>query len=154
MNLFQFRSGNAELLPYCESLWDLFIHSQIKNAGVMSDGISEYIQGMRNGDLLTKTARGKLHIQLVDLGDINKPIGFCITSLSKDKIGEVEVLYILEEYQGNHLGTQLLQTALKWMAVHNVMEKRLKVVVGNENIFGFYQKFKLYPVYTALLGVN
>jgi ribosomal protein S18 acetylase RimI-like enzyme len=152
MNSFQFREGSSELLPFCNNLWDSFIHNQTRNAGDVAEGIADYLKSMRDGDLLAKAAAGKLHIQLVDLGDINQPIGFCLTSLSPNGIGEIEALSVLEEYQGNRLGTKLMQTALLWLKANNVVEKRLKVVVGNEAIFSFYQKFQFYPVYTGLYG--
>ena len=154
MNSFKFREGSSELLPCCRDLWDLFIQDQIQNAGEMSDGVSAYLQSQRDGGLVAKTDEGKLHIQLVYASDRDKPIGFCITSLSNDGIGEVEALYILDEYQGNNLGTTLLQRSLKWMEARNTLEQQLMVAAGNERVFSFYQKFGFYPGYTTLFRVR
>ena len=153
MDSFQFREGSIELLSFCDSLWDSFIQNQTENAGEVAAGIANYLRDLRDRELLAKTNTGKLHIQLVALENINEPIGFCITSLSQDGIGEVEVLYILEEYRGNRLGTKLMKTALQWLTENNVVEKRLKVVIGNESVLSFYRKFEFYPVYTGLYGL-
>jgi diamine N-acetyltransferase len=150
MNSFQFKVGSLELLPYCQNLWELFIQNQIQNAGEMADGIAAYIQSQRDGGLLAKTIYGKLHIQLVYISNIQEPIGFCITSLSSDRIGEVEALYVLDEYQGNKLGAKLMQTSLQWLEENNALEQKLIVAVGNEQVFSFYQKFGFYPGYTTL----
>jgi hypothetical protein len=66
----------------------------------MADGVAAYLQSQRDGGLLAKTIYGKLHIQLVYISNHQDPIGFCITSLSSDRIGEVEALYVLDKYQG------------------------------------------------------
>lgn len=153
MNSFQFKVGSIELLPYCQNLWELFIENQIQNAGEMADGIAAYLQSQRDGGLLAKASDGKLHIQLVYTSNHHEPIGFCITSLSSDRIGEVEALYVLDKYQGNNLGTKLLQNSLQWLEANNVSEQKLIVAVGNEQIFSFYQKFDFHPGYTTLFRV-
>ena len=119
----------------------------------MSDGVLAYLQSQSDGGLVAKTSNGKLHIQLVCTSDRDKPIGFCITSLSNDSIGEVEALYILDEYRSNNLGTKLLQRSLQWMEAHNALEQKLIVAAGNEKVFSFYQKFEFYTGYTALFRV-
>ena len=108
-NFFQFQVGSIELLPYCQNLWELFIENQIQNAGEMADGIAAYLQSQRDGGLLAKANDGKLHIQLVYTSNHHEPIGFCITSLSSDRLGKVKDLYVLDQYQGNNLGTKLMQ---------------------------------------------
>lgn len=153
MNSFQFKVGSIELLPYCQNLWELFIQNQIQNAGEMSDGVAAYLQSQRDGGLLAKISDGKLHIQLVYASNHQDPIGFCITSLSSDRIGEVEALYVLDKYQGNNLGTQLLQNSLQWLEANNVLEHKLIVAAGNEQVFSFYQKFGFFPGYTTLFRV-
>jgi GNAT superfamily N-acetyltransferase len=153
MNSFQFQVGSVELLPYCDNLWALFIANQIQNAGEMADGVAAYLQSQRDGSLLAKISNGELHIQLVYISNIQAPIGFCITSLSRDSIGEVEALYILDKYQGNNLGTKLMQNSLQWLEENNVLEQKLIVATGNEQVFSFYQKFGLHPGYTTLFRV-
>jgi diamine N-acetyltransferase len=150
MNSFQVKVGSIELLPYCQNLWELFIENQTKNAGEMSDGVATYLQSQRDAGLLAKTIYGKLHIQLVYTSNIQEPIGFCITSLSSDQIGEVEALYVLDKYQGNNLGTKLLQTSLQWLEENNALEQKLIVATGNEQVFNFYQKFGFSLGYTTL----
>jgi diamine N-acetyltransferase len=153
MNSFQFKVGSIELLPYCQNFWELFIENQIQNAGEMADGIAAYLQSQRDGSLLAKINDGKLHIQLVYTSNHQEPIGFCITSLSSDRIGEVEALYVLDEYQGNNLGTKLLQTSLQWLEENNALEQKLIVAAGNEQVFSFYQKFSFHTGYTTLFRV-
>ena len=150
MDSFKFREGSSELLSSCDNLWELFIQNQIQNAGEMSVGIAAYIKDLCDGSLLAKTKDGKLHIQLVYVSNKNNPIGFCITSLSGKRIGEVETLFVLDKYQGNNIGTKLLQRSLQWMEKNNASEQKLIVAAGNEQVFSFYQKFGFSPGCTVL----
>lgn len=150
MDLFQFQTGGSELLNSCDHLWELFISNQIQNAGEMSDGIEEYLSSLRNGGLAEKTQAGKLHVQLVFVPQNPQAIAFCITSLTKKRIGEVETLFVIDRYQGNKLGGKLFQNALNWMEQENAVEQRLVVATGNESVFAFYGKYGFFPGYTTL----
>jgi diamine N-acetyltransferase len=138
MNSFEFKEGSSELLASCGALWELFISNQAKSAGEMSVGVEDYIRSLRDDGLLQKTQDGKLQVQLVFVNDEEEPIGFCVTSLTQERVGEVEALFVLERYQGNKLGGQLFQNALAWMEKEGASEQRLVVAVGNEKVFDFY----------------
>ena len=154
MKSFQFAEGGSELLDSCNNLWELFISNQSQNAGEMSIGVEEYIRSLKDGGLLEKTQDGKLYVQIVKLNNEIESIGFCVTSLTKDLIGEVEVIYIIDRYQGNKIGGQLLQNALNWMEKEKAKEQRLVVATGNEKVFSFYAKYGLFPGYTTLFRVT
>ena len=150
MDSFHFKEGSFELLDFCNDLWELFIISQTRNAGEMSDGVKEYIHSLKNGGLLDKTRNGQLYVQLVYVNNTEKPIAFCITSLSKDLIGEIETLFVLEKYQGNNLGGRLFKKALSWLEEKEAIEQRLTVAIGNESVFNFYSRYNFFPGYTTL----
>ena len=44
MNLFQFREGSSELLPFYDRLWGSFIQTQTANAGDVAEGIAAYLK--------------------------------------------------------------------------------------------------------------
>jgi diamine N-acetyltransferase len=154
MSSFQFKEGSSELLTSCNTLWGLFIHDQAQNAGEMSVGVEEYIRGLREDGLLQKTQSGELHVQLVYVDSEDEPIGFCITSLTQERVGEVEALFVVERYQGNKIGGQLFQNALAWMEKKGAIEQRLVVAVGNEKVFDFYAKYGFFPGYSTLFRVT
>jgi diamine N-acetyltransferase len=120
----------------------------------MSVGVEEYIRSLRDDGLLQKTQDGKLQVQLVFVDYEEKPIGFCVTSLTQERVGEVEALFVLEGYQGNKLGGKLFQNALVWMEKEGATEQRLVVAVGNEKVFDFYAKYGFSPGYSTLFRVT
>ncbi len=154
MSSFHFQEGCSELLPACRPLWDLFIRNQAQNAGEMAVGVEEYLRSLRDYGLLSKTQGGQLHVQLVLLEAQGEPVAFCITSLTQELVGEVEALFVVEPYQGHKLGGQLFQNALAWMEQEGAIEQRLVVAVGNEAVFGFYEKYGFFPGYSTLFRVD
>jgi diamine N-acetyltransferase len=154
MSSFQFKEGSSELLAFCNPLWELFINDQAQNAGEMSIGVEEYIRGLRDGGLLQKTQGGEIYVQLVYVDSEDEPIAFCITSLTRERVGEVETLFVVNPHQGNKLGGQLFQNALVWMEKKGAIEQRLVVAVGNERVFDFYAKYGFFPGYSTLFRVT
>ena len=150
MTLFNFKTGSLELLDCCNDIWELFIQNQVCCAGEMSDGVESYLRALKDGGLLQKTQSGKLQVQLVYPEKYQSIIGFCITSLDDKQIGEIEVLYVLDKYRGNKLGSQLLQNALTWLNAQNAIGQKLVVAAGNENVIIFYRKHGFFPGYTTL----
>ena len=153
MSLFHLQEGGPELLTACGPLWELFISNQAQNAGAMAVGVEEYLRSLRDDGLLRKARDGKLQVQLVLLEAQEEPVGFCITSLTQERVGEVEALFVLDRYRGNQLGGQLFQNALAWMEQAGAVEQRLVVAAGNDAVFGFYEKYGFFPGYTTLFRV-
>jgi diamine N-acetyltransferase len=89
----------------------------------------------------------------VYLDNQEEPIGFCITSLTKDQIGEIETIYVVDCYQGNKLGGKMLQNTMAWMETQKAIEQKLVVVHGNDKVFDFYAKYGFFPGYTTLFRV-
>lgn len=153
MSSFRVQEGCSELLPACGPLWELFISNQAQKAGTMAVGVEAYLRSLRDGGLLSKTRDGKLQVQLVWVEEQEEPVGFCITSLTQEQVGEVEALFVLERYRGNQLGGQLFQNALAWMEQAGAVEQRLVVAVGNEAVLGFYEKYGFFLGYSTLFRV-
>lgn len=152
MNSFTFKVGSLELLDSCETLWELFIENQVKNAGEMSIGVEEYLRSLKDNGLSQKAQEGKLHVQLVFVEQNWEAVGFCITSVTK-KVGEVEAIFVIDSYRGNKLGGKLLQNALAWMDSQSTIEQKLVVAVGNEPVFNFYEQYGFFSAYTTLFRV-
>ena len=68
----------------------------------------------------------------------DKVIGF-IAVLKKDDENSVNALHVLPEYQGQGVGTRLLETALDWLGSSKRIS--LDVVLYNEKAKSLYKKF-------------
>jgi GNAT superfamily N-acetyltransferase len=77
-------------------------------------------------------------------------VGYCISSVSAENIGEVESLFVEAAYRSEGIGTVLVSRVLAWMDSLGTVGKRVSVGDGNEAAWGFYRKFGFYPRMTVL----
>jgi len=98
----------------------------------------------RKAQILNKTIAGCIKIDIVKDKDNDQYIGYCVSSILEN-IGEVDSIYINENYRNSNIGTQLMKRSLHWMDKKNVINKKIVVAVGNEELFSFYKKFNFYP---------
>jgi ribosomal protein S18 acetylase RimI-like enzyme len=68
--------------------------------------------------------------------DDNKIVGFI--SLSKKSENEIVSLYVLEQCQGQGIGSQLMQKGIKWFGEEDIS---IHVVQKNKKLQSFYKKF-------------
>jgi diamine N-acetyltransferase len=77
-------------------------------------------------------------------------VGYCVSSLSEDKTGEIESIFLENGYRSQGIGTDLMLRALAWMDKDGATRKRVSVGNGNEEAWKFYEKFGFYPRMTVL----
>mgnify|MGYP000956525834 FL=1 len=77
-------------------------------------------------------------------------VGHCISSVDKDYTGEIDSIFVLKGYRGVGIGEQLMQKGLQWMDDMGAEKIVVNVAAGNEQAFGFYEKYGFYPRRTML----
>jgi diamine N-acetyltransferase len=93
---------------------------------------------------------GQLHLDLAADSASGNYIGYCVSSVSEEKTGEVESLFVDAAYRSAGIGTALVIRGLAWMDSLGVIRKRVSVGDGNEAAWAFYRKFGFYPRMTVL----
>ena len=78
-------------------------------------------------------------------------IGYCVTSVNKEKEGEIESIYVEKDYRLSGIGDGLMSRALGWLNDVTVKQTVLMVAEGNEGVFAFYRKHDFYPKTTILM---
>jgi ribosomal protein S18 acetylase RimI-like enzyme len=77
-----------------------------------------------------------------------------VSSLSPERGGEIESIFILERYRSLGIGSTLVNRALAWFSENCTVRNRVSVSDGNEAAEGFYKKFGFYPRMTVLEQKN
>ncbi len=90
----------------------------------------------------------KLFIETVEKG--NEPIGCCICTIDEDRTGEIDSLYIEEEYRNRGLGGKLTRNGIAWLRAQGCGRIAVAVSHGHESVFPFYEKYGFYPRLTSL----
>jgi ribosomal protein S18 acetylase RimI-like enzyme len=81
-------------------------------------------------------------------------VGYCISTVNKDLVGEIDSLFVEKEYREYGLGDKLMNRALEWLNSYNVKTKIIGVAEGNENVLGFYKRYGFYKRRTILEQIN
>jgi diamine N-acetyltransferase len=117
-----------------------------------STNFSEEINQMsweeRKAHLQEKTQTGAILVQTAK--DNGRMIGYCISSVTEKKTGELESIYVDKEYREHHIGDYFMKAAMAWMDTKGTKQRIIGVAVGNEEAFGFYEKYGFYPRTTIL----
>jgi len=110
--------------------------------------------GRGNELLLEKAIKGGMRVDLARDTETGELVGYCISTISVEKQGEVDSIYIEPDYRGTGIGDNLMKRALHWMDEQPVTKKVLGVGAGNEEVFAFYSRYNFYPRTTILEQVE
>ncbi len=99
----------------------------------------------RKADLLEKAAKGLMRVDLAVDEATGQAVGYLVSSVNSKKIGEIESIFICEAYRGLGVGDRLMKNALAWMDQKGSVEKIVEATVGNEQVFGFYERYGFLP---------
>jgi ribosomal protein S18 acetylase RimI-like enzyme len=108
----------------------------------------------RKQELLEKSGGGDMHVGLARDTAAGELVGYCVSTVSATGDGEIDSIYIEEEYRRCGIGHSLMRMALDWMGKHAVKKLVVQVIVGNEEAQAFYQRYGFYPRYTVFQQVG
>lgn len=99
----------------------------------------------RKKNLLKKSKNGRLRVDLAKENEMEDYLGYCVCSISADGEGEIDSMYIKEKYRNQGIGDNFMKRALEWMELSGAKNKRVVVVVGNEDAVSFYSHYGFFP---------
>lgn len=143
MNKFEFTNGSSELLNLVEPLWEKLRKHHETKSNYFSNEFKNFKFEVRKSKFI-KDSNMQVKIDLIK--DIEKDIyiGYCISTINKDLIGEIDSIFVEKEYRIHGLGEKLMNRALEWLNNYNVKTKIIAVAEGNEDVMEFYQKHGFY----------
>ena len=146
--------GSEVLLDQIKGLWEALNSHHLG----LSTNFKQHYQDMpfeqRQADLLKKAALGKMRVDLALNEESTRNVGYCVSSDSAEKIGEIDSIFVDAAYRDQGIGDALMKKALCWMEKENAVAKIVEVAVGNEEAFGFNAKYDFLPRKTVLKQVK
>jgi diamine N-acetyltransferase len=77
-------------------------------------------------------------------------IGYCVSTISADRDGEIDSIFIEDECRGKGIGEKLIRDAIDFLKNNNCGQILLAVANGRESVFPFYQNLGFFPRLTYL----
>jgi ribosomal protein S18 acetylase RimI-like enzyme len=108
----------------------------------------------RKQDLLNKSRQGALRLDIARDNQTGKIVGYCISTITEDKQGEIDSIYVESSYRRQGIGDCFLKKALAWMDCRKIERKVIAVAAGNEEVIPFYARYGFYPRVTCLRQVD
>ena len=153
MNTIDFITGGTELLDFVQPLWEkLNKHHQV-NSRYFPDMFKNLTFDLRKKKFIND-ANIELRIDLVKESENQAFVGYCVSTITIDSVGEIDSLYIEPEYRKFGIGDKLMSRSLEWLDSKNVRMKIIGVAEGNEQVFDFYKKYGFYERRTILEQVT
>jgi RimJ/RimL family protein N-acetyltransferase len=143
----EYREINSNALDLIGLLWEKQREHHRAIANYFPDHFTQITFEVRKKQLLEK---GQLYIDLVRDPAAGGYVGYCVTSLTAAKMGEIESIYIEPGYRRSGIGDRLMTRALAWLEANSAGRRVLAVGEGNESVFAFYRHYRFYPRTTVL----
>jgi diamine N-acetyltransferase len=137
-------------LDSIQPLWDKLRQHHHKKSENFRDHYKDFDFQERKETLLKKSAGGFLRVDLAKDISEGRVIGYCVSSISPEMEGEIDSIYVEEEYRSGGIGGTLIQRALSWMDENGIKKRRILVANGNEESIVFYKNYGFYPRATIL----
>jgi len=131
----------ARDLNFIQPLWEKLNQHHLNQESVFKDHYAQFTFQKRAEDLLKKTREGDMHIGVVKDKKSGRPVAYCITTINQDKEGEIDSIYISENYRGQGWGDELMKRSLKWMKKKGVTKKSVRVSFANQEVVSFYERY-------------
>lgn len=149
MEKFQFIRGGVELLPTVKPLWEKLNHHHKDKSTNFKCRYENFTFEQRVKRLSVDDTL-KTNIDLIMDNSRNQYIGYCISTVNRDSVGEVDSLYLNSDYRGYGLGDELMERAIKWIDSNEVKSIIIGVAEGNEEVLKFYERYGFYKRTTIL----
>lgn len=147
----EYLEKNQNDLDIIRPLWEKLNAHHLTVSRYFKERRAAFTFDMRKKGLMEKSFEGALRIDLARDVVTKEYIGYCVTTVNKEKEGEIESIYVEKDYRLSGIGDGLMSRALAWLENVTVKQTVVGVAEGNEGVFAFYQRHNFYPKVTVLM---
>ena len=144
MTKISYRDVGMDGLDLIQELWMLLrLHVKSRNTD-FNDQMEQLTFQERKEFLIKKSKGGDIRVDLAETPD-KVIIAYCISTLDPEKVGEVDSIFVSQEYRSLGIGDQLMKRSLEWMDEKGAYSKRIMVTAGNQDVLSFYRLYGFRP---------
>lgn len=142
--------GDENLLDDIKELWEALNDHHKEKSLHFKEFYNKFSFDTRKADLIKQAQNRHMQVAVAFDDEVQICAGYCISSVDNDHTGEIDSIFVLPSYRGFGIGEQLMQKGLQWMDEMGAEKIVVNVAAGNEQAFGFYEKYGFYPRRTML----
>jgi len=118
-------------------LWEKLNQMHLKDSIDFKDHFKNFTFEKRCEKLLLKDSNS---LKIDVLYNKKNPVGYCISTIDGEA-GEIESLFIEEEFRSSGYGNKLVEQAILWLERNRCKMINVSVAAGHESVISFYQRF-------------
>jgi GNAT superfamily N-acetyltransferase len=138
---FQYHTIGIDQVGLLQPLWQKLNADDASISAHFSDEFHLHTFQQRKWEFIEKSKSSPIHIQLVSTPEDGKFIAYSLTTLSPEKHGEIDNIFVDRDYRGAGIGTELMHRALAWLDGHGAATKSVTVMFENAPATRFYARF-------------
>lgn len=146
----EFKCISAEELDLIKPLWEDLKNHHADISPHFKDEYQNKCFEERKEEIIQKSSRGDILIEIITDCENNCCVGYCISSISSEGQGEIDSIYLKKEYRKLGLGKELVKRALEWLEEQDTEEMQIMVAAGNDDLLPFYNSFDFFPRHIIL----
>jgi ribosomal protein S18 acetylase RimI-like enzyme len=148
MKKINYQKLNLSQLSEIRPLWEALNQIHGEDSVCFKDHYARFTFEKRSARRETMSEEDVLILVAENAGQ--QLIGYCVSTIDKQKLGEIDSLYVSPEFRGCGVGRTFTVRSLEWLQSNRCKPIRLAVSYGHESVLPFYQTIGFYPQLTIL----
>lgn len=124
-------------------LWEKLNSIHFDKSVYFKSKYEKYTFEKRMESIYQKAKKGIIKIDMIFDSDTGNYVGYCLSSI-EGNLGEIESIYIEEQYRKLKLGDKLMKNALNWFNSNAITNLEINVVYANDTALPFYERYGFY----------
>jgi ribosomal protein S18 acetylase RimI-like enzyme len=149
-NSIYYKQGDEILLDEIKTLWEALNEHHRERSSYFQDFYQQFSFAYRKAGWLKQAQNDRMQVVICFDEAVQLRAGYCISRVDSERVGEIESIFVLPDYRGLGIGEELIRKSLQWMNEMGAEKIVVSVAAGNEQAFGFYEKYGFYPRKTVL----
>jgi ribosomal protein S18 acetylase RimI-like enzyme len=137
----KFNLAGKEGLDLIQPLWEKLNDHHKNQTSDFKEHYKNFTFQERKEVLLNKALEGDMYICLAEDEESGTLLGYIVTTISQGNEGEIDSIYVEEEYRLMGIGDALMQRSIKWMDEKNIKTKKVAVATYNQAAISFYERY-------------
>ncbi|MCY6354387.1 GNAT family N-acetyltransferase [Clostridium sp. ZS2-4] len=121
-------------------LWEQLNSIHLDKSVYFKNKYEKFTFKKRIDSIYEKAQNGVIKLDILLDKDTGNYIGYCLSSI-EDNLGEIESIYIENQYRKFRLGDKLMKNALNWFESKSITNIEINVVYANDEALPFYERY-------------
>lgn len=145
--MIRYERGSTTLIERIEPLWDKLRLHHVGEAKYFKYRFKLLSFEERCNTVMRHAGYGgRLIVDMAVDDTTDRDVGYCVTTINSEDMGEVESIYVESDYRGYGVGDQLMKRSLDWLEYQEAKSVQLSIIYGNDSVATFYERYGFKPL--------